>query len=470
MKTIDILISRGIIVTMDSQRRIIDGGSIAIEKDKVIDIGTADEIEKKYNAEKIIDATKKLVLPGLINCHTHASGSLYRGVGDDLDLEQAGSKIYFPCGHDPTIAYPPRNIYIGTLLSCLEYIKSGSTCIVNLDGEAPEVARAFDKAGIRGVLAPFMNDVLWTPDEESSGMPDRKKIVDDAVEFFNDWNGKAEGRIRCWFGNMTELATSKELLIDIVELAGRYDTGIHVHLGEALFEVNAIRKTYGKRSIEYANDLGLLRPGTLISHCCWLTPHEITLLARSGVSVVHSPVTEMKISDGICPIPQLMESGVNVSLGTDSTGQNNGTTDLVREMKTATLLHKVNYPLDPEILTAEKVLEMATVNGAKAVMWDDELGSLEKGKKADIILVDLDKPRLTPILRKPKFNIVNLFVYSAVGDDVDTMIVNGKIIMLHRKILTLDEDKIMEEAQATAEELMTCSGVDKQSYPWRWSI
>ena len=178
----------------------------------------------------------------------------------------------------------------------------------------------------------------------------------------------------------------------------------------------------------------------------------------------------MKFSDGITPAPQLLQAGVNVTLGTDGAGIDNGSNDLIREMKTATLLHKVNYPLDPESLTAEKALEMATINGAKAVMWDDELGSLEKGKKADIILIDLAKPHLTPILRKPKFNIVSLLVYGAVGDDVDTMIVNGKIIMLHRKVLTLDEGKILDEAQAAAEELMARSGVDKETFPWRWSI
>jgi 5-methylthioadenosine/S-adenosylhomocysteine deaminase len=237
-----------------------------------------------------------------------------------------------------------------------------------------------------------------------------------------------------------------------------------------MWEVNEIKKTYGKRPVEYTYDLGVLRPGTIVAHCCWLSPHDIALLARSGATVAHTPITEMNISDGITPVPSLLEAGVNVTLGTDATGQNNGTGDMIREMKTATLLHKVNYPLDPAVFTAEKALEMATVNGAKALMWNNELGSLEKGKKADVILVDLVKPHLTPVLRKPKFNIVSLLVYSAVGDDVDTVIVNGKIIMLHRKILTVDEDKVMREAQAAAEGLIGRSGVDKELFPWRWSI
>jgi 5-methylthioadenosine/S-adenosylhomocysteine deaminase len=233
--------------------------------------------------------------------------------------------------------------------------------------------------------------------------------------------------------------------------------------------VQAIKKRYGKRSIEYAYDLGLLRPGTIAGHCCWLSEHDITLLAKSGASVAHTARSEMKISDGITPVPRLLEAGVNVVIGTDSDLEA-GNNDLIEEIKVAALLHKVNYPLDPEIMPAEKVLEMVTTDAAKAAMWDNEIGSLEKGKKADIILVDLKKPHLTPILRKPKFNVVSLLVYSAVGDDVDTMIVDGKIIMLHRKILTLDEAKIMEEAQVAAEELIESTGVAKETFPWRWSI
>ena len=466
MKTVDILINNGIIATMDSQRRIIDDGSIAVKEDKIIDIGATDELRKKYTAKEVLDATKMLVLPGLINCHTHARESLYRGIEDDLNLEQASEKIYGPLDIDPALS--PRYTYIGTLLSCLTYIRTGTTCIADQDVQTREVAAAIEKAGIRGVVAPFMGETTG----EFFGIEKltKEQVIDDAVQFFKDWNDKAEGRIRCWFGPIHELGASKELLTDIAALAEQYNTGIHIHLAEAKVEVDTIKKLYGKRSIEYAYDLGLLRRGTVVSHCCWLSPHDIALLANSGASVAHCPVTEMRISDGITPVPYLLEAGVNVTLGTDGAGIDNGSNDLIREMKTVTLLHKVGYPLDPAILTAEKALEMVTVNGAKAVMWDNELGSLEKGKKADIILIDMAKPQLTPILRKPKFNVINLLVYSAVGDDVDTVIVNGEIIMLHRKILTLDEGKIMEEAQAAAEELLESTGVDRETFPWRWSI
>jgi len=467
MNTVDILINHGIVVTMDSERRIVDDGSVAIEKDKIVDIGPTGELQNQYSAGEVIDATQMLVLPGLINGHTHAGFSLGRGVGDDLSLLEAHDKVYAPLTFSSAVS--PEDIYLGTLLSCVEYIRTGSTCIVDQYAQPQEVARAVETAGIRGVLSPMMID-SWPGEEKPSFLQDRKEVIDDAVDLIKNWNGEAEGRIRCWFGPMHEMSATKEMLLEVVALAKQYNVGIHVHLAETLAQVDAIKKSYGKRSIEYAYDLGVLRPGTVAAHCCWLSAHDITLLAQSGASVAHTPTTEMKISDGIEPAPRLLEAGVNVSLGTDSSAQCNGSSDLVQEMKTAALLHKVNYPLDPGVITAERLLEMVTVNGAKAVMWYNEIGSLEKGKKADVILVDLKKPHLTPLLRQPKLNAVNLFVYSAVGDDVDTMIVNGKIIMLHRKILTLDEAQVMAEAQEAAERLIERSGVAKETFPWTWSL
>lgn len=466
MQTVDILINNGIIVTMDKERRIIDNGSLAIKDDKIIDVGTFNEIKQRYSAETVIDGTKMLVLPGFINCHTHARGSLHRGLEDDLNLEQASEKIYGPVDFDPDL--PSHYGYIASLLSCLSYIRTGTTCIVNLDNQAEEVARAVAESGMRGVLSPSMGDI--TGDFFGIGKLSKEKIIENAIEFYRNFNGKSDDRIRCWFGPVHELGASKELLETISRLAIEYNTGIHTHLAETKVQRDTIKKLYGKTSIEYAYDLGLLSHRTVISHCCWLSPHDITLLAKSGATVAHCPETEMKLSDGITPAPYLMEAGANVALGTDGAGIDNGSNDMIREMKAAVLLHKTGYPLDPTIMTAEKALEMATVNGAKAIMWDRELGSLEAGKKADVILINLAKPQLVPILRRPKFNIVNLLVYSAVGDDVDTVIVNGKLIMLHGKILTLDEKQIMQDAQSAAEKLLESTGVDQNTFIWRWSI
>lgn len=466
MKTIDMLIDGGIIVTMDRERRIIDGGSVAIEGDKIVDIGIASELKRNYDAKKVIRADKMLVLPGLINSHTHARHALWRGLDDSMNLERALLKIYSPLQQAEALS--PRNTYLGTLLSCLAYIRTGTTCFGDHDIQAPEVARAVEKAGIRCVISPWMEDT--PPPLPGIKPPVREEIVNEAVDFFKSWNGKAEGRIRCWFGPLHELGASEQLLKDIISVADQYKTGIHLHLAETLRQRDTIKKNYGKSSIEYGYDLGLLRKGTVVAHCCWLSPHDITLLANSGASVAHCPTSEMRLSDGVTPIPYLLEAGVNVTLGTDGAGGDSESNDLIQEMKIAALLHKVGYPLSPDTMTAEKVLEMVTVNGAKAILWDTEIGSLEKGKKADVILVNMTKPQLVPIIRRPKFNVVNLLVYSAVGDDVDTMIVNGKIIMENRRILTVHEGAILEEVQAAVEEFLKVGRVDQQVLPWRWSI
>ena len=466
MNTVDILITNGIIITLDSKRRIIDGGTIAIKSDRIIDIGASGELEGKYGAERVIDATKMVVLPGMINCHTHAGWPIARGVLGDIDLIEAHNKVYFPIEFNPVL--PPEDAYIGTLLGCLEYIRTGTTCIVDQFVRPEAVAEAVKIAGIRGTLSGFMFDT-WHGSEQVSFTEDKKRILDDAVKFIEDWNGQADGRIQAWFAPIHEMGASRELFTEVIALADEYKVGITTHLAESYAMVQAIKRLYNKRPIEYAYELGLLRPGTIAGHCCWLSEYEITLLAESGASVAHTARSEMKIADGVTPVPRLLEAGANVVLASDSCLEA-GDSDLFREMSTAGRLHKVNYPLDPEVMPAEVLLEMVTVNASKAMMFDKEIGSLEKGKKADIILVDFNKPHLTPILRKPKFNVVSLLADSAVGNDVDTMIVNGNIIMLHRKILTLDETQIMEDAQVAAEKVMERTGVAKERFPWRWSI
>ena len=461
MNSIPILIKNGIIVTMDSQRKIIDGGAVAIENDKIVDIGPSVELEQKHSAQEVVDASGMLVLPGLINAHNHTGISLARGIGDDLDLMEAHRKIFFPLQFNPPVT--AKAVYHGAMLSCLESIKSGVTCIIDQYSHPEEVAKAVEITGIRGVLSSFMVDT-WLGDERLTFFPNTRKVIDDGVGFVRECDGKAGGRVKAWFGPMHETCASKELLTEVVSLAEKHNVGIHVHLAETNIQVQTIKKLYGKRSIEYAYDLGLLRPGTVAAHCCWLSEHDITLMAKSGASVAHAPTAEMKLSDGIEPAPGLLEAEVNLILGTDYPG------DLIQEMKIIGLLHKINYPLDPEYIPAETVLEMVTVNGAKATLWDKEIGSLEKGKKADITIVDLKQPHLTPVVRKPKLNVISLLVYNAVGSDVDTVIVDGKILMLHHKVLTVDEAKVISEAQDVAEELLEQTGVAEETFKDKWAV
>jgi 5-methylthioadenosine/S-adenosylhomocysteine deaminase len=233
----------------------------------------------------------------------------------------------------------------------------------------------------------------------------------------------------------------------VKELAKKYDVGIHTHLSETRDDVKRTTKKYGKRPVKHLDSIGFLGPEVLAAHCVWLTEKEIKLLRERGVKPVHNPVSNMKLGSGVAPVPEMLAAGIPVALGTDGAASNNSL-DMFKEMKFAALLNKV-HRLDPVAVPAMSAFEMATVNGATALRQGNELGSIEVGKKADLVLVDLEKPHLTPL-----HNVISHLVYSAVGSDVDTTIVDGRILMLERRVLTLDEDKVLRLAQKSADGLL----------------
>lgn len=459
-----LLIKSGYIVTLDKENRIMLDGAIYTKAHEIIDIGKTDELLHKYkhDADAIVDANNMLVLPGLINAHIHAASTLYRGVGDDMTLMEENKRVMFPIEMKMTI----EDSYWGTLLACIELIKSGTTCMadhyINMDGSA----EAVKKIGMRAVLATAMMD-QWAP-HENAPIKSTEKCLKENENLVKRWDKKENSRIRCRFGPYTELLASEELLKKSRELADEYGVGIQIHLAETYEGVEKIRRDHeGKRVFEYMNDLGVLGPDVMAAHCVWLSSREIEIIKKTGVKPIHMPVAEMKLSDGISPVPILLREGVPVALGTDGGGWNN-CNDMIREMKHAALLHKVNLPLDPTQIPAERALQMATINGAKALQMEKEIGSLEKGKKADIILIDLKKPHWTPLLKKPKLNLINHLVYTGVGSDVDTVIIDGKIIMRKRKIQTISEEQVLKKAQKISEDLIEKSEVSKEHIPWRW--
>jgi len=265
-----------------------------------------------------------------------------------------------------------------------------------------------------------------------------------------------DGRIQVWFGPRTPGACTPELYREIVELARQHRTGITMHLAEVKDDVDYTKREFGKLPAEFAQDLGLVGRNVLLAHTVWLTQPEIEILGRSNTNTVHCPSSNMKLGSGTAKIPEMIEAGVNVSLGCDG-GPSNNTYDMLREMKIAALLQKVRVH-DPTRLRAETVLEMATINGAKAVGLEHEIGSLEEGKKADIIVLELRKPHLTPI-----FSLASNLVYAASGGDVETTIVDGRILMENKRLLTLDEDKVLMEAERRGRSLLERSGVKVRS-------
>lgn len=416
---------------MDQKRRVFERGSVAIEGDKIVAVGK----DVKEKADTVIDARGKVVLPGLINCHTHLSMTLLRGVADDMPLMQWLETRIWPIEKN----LRAEDCYVGALLGCLETIKSGTTCFADQYFFMEHVARAVEEAGMRASLSYGIIE-LGDPKRRESELRAGEKLV-------KECQGKAEGRISTMFGPHAPYTCSPECLMKVKELAKKYKVGIHTHVSESQDEIKQITEKYGKRPVEHLDAIGFLGPEVLAAHCVWLTEREIKILKERGVKPVHNPVSNMKIGCGVAPVPEMLAAGIPVALGTDGAASNNAL-DMFNEMKFAALLNKV-HKLDPVAVPAPSALEMATINGAIALGLQDKIGSLEAGKKADIVLVDLKKSHLTPL-----HNVISHLVYSALGCDVDTTIVDGKILMQGRKVLTLDEDKVLERAQKTSDDLI----------------
>lgn len=427
----DVLIKDGHIITMDPQRRIFESGSVAIADGKIVAVGKNINVK----ADTVIDAKGKVVLPGLVNAHTHLSMTLLRGVADDMELDPWLKTKIWPIEKH----LRAEDCYVGALLGCLEMIKSGTTCFADQYFFMGDVARAVEKAGIRGVLS---YGIIEQGDPKK-----RKSEIQEGEKLVKTCHGTADGRILTMFGPHAPYTCSPECLAQVKQLAKKYKVGIHTHIAESKWEVEEIIKKYGKRPVEHLDAIGFLGPEVLAAHCVQLAEQEIRILRDRGVKPVHNPVSNMKIACGVSPVPEMLAAGIPVALGTDGAASNNSL-DMFNEMKFAALLNKVDK-FDPTVMPVQSVLEMATVNGARALGLGENLGSLEVGKKADLTLVDFRKPHLTPLC-----NVISHLVYSATGGDVDTVIVDGKVIMQGRRVLTLEEDKVLEEAQKVADDLL----------------
>lgn len=434
----DILLRDGYIITMDAQRRVFELGSVAIEGDRISAVGK----EVRERADVVIDASGKAVLPGIINAHTHLSMTLLRGVADDMPLMEWLENKIWPIERN----LRGQDCCAGALLGCLEMIKSGTTCFADQYFFMKDVANAVEEAGIRGVLS---YGIIERDDPER-----RKSELQAGEKLVKECHGTANGRILTMFGPHASYTCSPECLMQVKELAKKYKVGIHTHISESRDEVERVTKKYGRRPVEHLDAIGFLGPEVLAAHCVWLTEQEISILREHGVKPVHSPVSNMKTASGVAPVPEMLAAGIPVALGTDGAASNNAL-DMFNEMKFAALLNKV-HKLDPTAVPAQAVLEMATINGAIALGMQDEIGSLEVGKKADVLLVDLKKPHFVPL-----HNVVSHLVYNAVGSDVDTVIVDGEILMRERKVLTVDEDKVLEEAQRASDNLLARQGATR---------
>ena len=406
--------------------------SLLIKNDLIAEI--SDEIDES-NVDKIIDGEGKVLLPGFVNTHTHLSMTLFRGLADDLSLDTWLNDHIWPMEANLNGDY----CYAGALLGAVELIKSGTTTFSDMYFYMEDVARAVDEAGIRAVLSYGMIDF---------GDAERREAeIKQNLTLFENCNGMADGRIKVFFGPHSPYTASEELLIKVRQLADEYNMGIHIHVSETQKEINDVSEEKGLRPFEYLDKIGFLGPDVVAAHSVWLSDEEIEIIKKHDVKISHNPCSNMKLASGIAPVSKLMENDICVSIGTDGASSNNNL-DLIEELKTASLLQKVST-LDPNVLNSHEAIAMGTIKGAEALGLADEIGSIEVGKKADIILIDTNSANMVPDSSTLTSNII----YSANGSNVDTTICNGKILMENKKLTVLDEHEIYDKAREAIKNL-----------------
>jgi 5-methylthioadenosine/S-adenosylhomocysteine deaminase len=402
-------------------------GWLAIKDTRILGMGAGDS--PAIAANRRMDGRACLAMPGLVNAHTHAPMSLFRGLADDLPLKTWLEEHIFPAEGKWV---DEEFVYRGTLLACAEMIRSGTTTLADGYFFEEQVARAVIQSGMRALLAEGILD-FPTPDSPS---PDES--LGRFERFIETYSNSS--LIHPTLFPHTAYTCSPGLLEKCRKIAERNGVPLITHLCETRGEVEEVFKKYGRRPVDHLESLGILSPNLIACHCVWLTDEEMDLLARRGVRVVHNPESNMKLASGVAPVPELLARGVPVGLGTDGAASNNNL-DLFQEMDFAAKLHKV-HRLDPTVMPAGVVLEMATLGGARVLGMEKEIGSLEVGKKADVIVLDLNRPHLQPV-----YSIVSQLVYSATGADVRDVIIDGKFVMENRRLLTLDAEEIQRKAR-----------------------
>jgi cytosine/adenosine deaminase-related metal-dependent hydrolase len=452
------------IVTVDRQRRILTDGAMVVAGGVIKAIGKRQDLIKQFPNEERIDLQGGLVIPGLVNTHVHLSQALIRGCADDLALiDWLTKRVWVLQGN-----YTGDDGRLSAELCILEMLKSGTTSFIEsmtaghygFDG----IARVVERSGIRAALSKIVMDMPSYAQAANSMHPgmmeDPDQSFHQALDLFDKWNGAAEGRIQVWFGPRPPGGTSSELFRRMMAAARERNMGVTVHLAEVKEDIEYIRENYGMSAIEYAQSVDMLGPRVVLIHVVWVGEDEIALLAETGTHVTHNPLSNSKLASGISPVPEMLKTGVNVGLGTDG-GPSSNDYDMIRAMCWASYLHKVRLG-DPIIMPSEQVLEMATMGGAKAMGWEDQIGSLEVGKRADFAVIDMNKPHLTPAP-----DPVSTIVCAGTGKDVRMVVIDGKIIVQDGKVLTMDEARILDETNNRVRNLYERAGID---FKPRWPV
>ncbi|MDY3739265.1 MAG: amidohydrolase [Selenomonadaceae bacterium] len=423
----NILVKGASVLQPDYTTKVAD---IAITDDKIVAVG---EVPAGFVADNTINGKDKFAVPGFVNTHTHASMTLLRSYADDLALMDWLNNHIWPV----EAKMVEKDIRVGGELAVLEMIKSGTTAFLDMYGPYLEsVIDVTAKAGIRGVFS--RGPIGFIPGQD--------KVLDENVTMYKNYNGTADGRITVAMGVHAPYTCPPEFCEKAAGLAKDNGMHMHIHMSETQDEINQMQEKYGKRPFKYIEETGLFDVPAIAAHCVWLDDEDFAIMKKHNIAVAHNPASNMKLASGIAPVPRMLKEGITVGLGTDGTSSNNNL-DMLEEIRLAAILHKVNE-LDPLSVPAAEALKMGTETGAKAI-WLDDTGVIAPGKKADIVLYDLNRPEWCP-----RHNLVSLLVYSASSASADTMICNGKVIMEKGKVLTMDEERILHEAQEAAMDLV----------------
>jgi 5-methylthioadenosine/S-adenosylhomocysteine deaminase len=425
---VDLIVVHGTVVTMDTNRRVLQDGAVAVHGDTIAAIDSAANIQANFESGKVIDARGALILPGLINAHTHMSMSLFRGLADDLSLDDWLNKYIFPAEHRYVTA---DFVTWSTRLSLLEMLRGGTTTVADMYYFEEEVAEATKGAGMRGVLG---ETLIGFPSPDS---PTSAAALTYTEKFLKRW--KADPLITPAVAPHSIYTCSETLLKDAAALAQANQAPLLIHVAEAPFEIEKSRHEHGLTTVQYLARIGVLGPNVLGAHCIWLDQADVQTMAHFSVGCSYNPSSNMKTAAGLMPAVELLSAGVAVGLGTDGAASNNNQ-DMFEEMDLAAKEQKFAR-MDPRALSAKQVVEMATITGARALHMEKQIGSLEAGKKADLILLDTSAAHATPM-----YDVYSAIVYSLKSSDVRTSIVGGKVVMEDRRMLTLDEPAILAKA------------------------
>ncbi len=440
---VDTLLTNGIVLTMDADDRIIDNGSVAIKDSRIVWLGKDKETDR-MKANELIDANGGIIMPGLINTHTHVPMTLFRGLADDLPLDIWLNQHIFPA---EATHINPENVTLGTKLACAEMLLSGTTCFCDGYFLEDQVAGVVLKVGMRAVLGQGVIDF------PAPGVPDPQENVAVAVKFVEGWRDSSDliqPAIFCHSAYTCSAAT----LNAAKSAARKLGVMFQIHAAETRQEAGMIQSGNGQSPIRYLYQHDILDANTLLVHSVWVDDDDVAIIQASGAAVSHNPESNMKLASGIAPVPKYLAAGIPVGLGTDGCASNNDL-DLLAEMDMTAKLHKVAL-LDPSTTEAYTVLRMATIEGARAIGLDAQIGSLEKGKQADMIVIDTQRPHLVPL-----YNPVSQVVYAVRGSDVRDVMVAGKMLVRDRSLATLDWGDILERVRALQAEIAEFSNRNK---------